>query len=59
MPIWILPRSVVEQDLAVQRDALKAAGCEKIYEEKKSVASTERREFRKCSSGSNLVTLLS
>jgi DNA invertase Pin-like site-specific DNA recombinase len=34
--------STQEQDLALQLDALRTAGCEKIYEEKSSGAQRER-----------------
>lgn len=38
--------STEEQDLAIQIDAL--AGCEKIFQEKKSAASIDRRELDNC-----------
>jgi DNA invertase Pin-like site-specific DNA recombinase len=34
--------STQEQDLALQLDALRAAGCEKVYEEKASGAQRDR-----------------
>jgi DNA invertase Pin-like site-specific DNA recombinase len=39
--------STADQSLVAQAEALKAAGCEKIYEEKISGATTERRELKK------------
>src|SRR6476659_9616899 len=38
--------STQEQDLALQLDALRAAGCEKVYEEKASGAQRERPELK-------------
>ncbi len=38
--------STQEQDLALQLDALKAAGCTKVYEEKASGAQRERPELK-------------
>ena len=38
--------STQEQDLALQLDALRAAGCTKVYEEKASGAQRERPEFK-------------
>ena len=38
--------STQEQDLALQLDALKSAGCEKVYEEKASGAQRERPELK-------------
>ena len=38
--------STQEQDLALQLDALRAAGCEKVYEEKASGAQRERPAFQ-------------
>ena len=38
--------STQEQDLALQLDALRAAGCDKVYEEKASGAQRERPELK-------------
>jgi predicted site-specific integrase-resolvase len=38
--------STQEQDLALQLDALTAAGCKKVYEEKASGAQRERPELK-------------
>lgn len=40
--------STVAQDTALQLDALKSAGCGRIYEESRSGASRERPELGKC-----------
>lgn len=40
--------STDDQNLDLQRDALKKAGCEKIYEEKASGKNTERQELTAC-----------
>lgn len=40
--------STRRQDLALQLDALKKAGCEKIYTDKKSGVRAERKEFDRC-----------
>lgn len=40
--------STNSQDNQLQIDALKAAGCEKIYEEKASGANTDRPELKQC-----------
>lgn len=40
--------STNRQDLALQLDALRDAGCERIYEEKISGSSKERPELEKC-----------
>jgi len=40
--------STIQQDTSLQLDALMAAGCERIYEEKGSGASRERPELEKC-----------
>ena len=39
--------STIEQNLELQLDAVKVAGCEKIFEEKKSSVK-ERPEFEAC-----------
>ena len=46
MKIWYARVSTHEQDLALQLDALRAAGCERIYEEKVSSQSAERPQLR-------------
>ena len=38
--------STQEQDLALQLDALQAAGCDKVFEEKASGAQRERPELK-------------
>lgn len=40
--------STVAQDTALQLDALKSTGCERIYQESRSGASRERPELEKC-----------
>lgn len=40
--------STVAQDTALQLDALKSTGCERIYHESRSGASRERPELEKC-----------
>lgn len=40
--------STIQQDTSLQMDALKAAGCERIYEEKGSGTSRARPELEKC-----------
>jgi DNA invertase Pin-like site-specific DNA recombinase len=39
--------STAEQSLALQRDALKSAGCEVLFEDRASGAKAERRDWRK------------
>ena len=40
--------STHEQDAQLQIDALNAAGCERIYEEKQSGAQQDRHELQRC-----------